>query len=464
MTRRESFAPRAVVTMKVLWIASHEPSAEPSTSYAGEIRISTAADAVETLRAERADAVVMNTPLPEVDAVELIHELRAVQAGVPILVRDAQATLDDAIRFTKAGAFHVIRADAASNELNAALSAAIMPSRAPVRPDSDGWRGGLIGESQPMLELVEFIKLVGPRRCTVLINGETGTGKEVVAKALHLASPRANMPFVALNCAAVPEQLLEAELFGHVRGAYTGAMNSRTGRFEQAHRGTMFLDEIADMPYDLQAKLLRVLQEREIQRLGGTETTKVDVRVIAACNVDLRARVRAGRFREDLYYRLNVVPVRLPPLRERATDIPGLAAHFIRRVADNEGMPIKELRPEVLNHLLSYDWPGNVRELENLVEMAMVLSGERIFLAPEDFRFHRHVPKPPSSGPEPPLIPVPDHGLDFERIVGQIELSLLEQALRKTNGNKKQAADMLGLKRTTLAAKLKSLEGLSLTL
>ncbi len=447
--------------MKVLWIASHEPSSEPSYSYDEEIRVSSAVEAVAELRREAVDVVVLNTPLCGQDPVDLIRQLRAIQAGVAIVVRDVKASLPDAIRMTKAGAFHVIRVDAPANELNAALGAAILPGRTPLRSDQEGWRGTLIGHSPQMQELIEFIQLVGPRRCTVLISGETGTGKELVARALHLASPRSSMPFVALNCAAVPEQLLEAELFGHVRGAYTGAMNSRIGRFEQAHRGTLFLDEIADMSYDVQAKLLRVLQEREIQKLGSSETVHVDVRVIAACNVDLRARVRTGRFREDLYYRLNVVPVRLPPLRERSSDIPGLAAHFIRRVADQEGMPLKELRPEVLNHLLCYDWPGNVRELENLVEMAMVLSGDRIFLAPEDFRFHRQSPRTPAMGPDPPLISVPDHGLDFERIVGQIELSLLEQALRKTNGNKKQAADMLGLKRTTLTAKLKSLEALS---
>lgn len=446
--------------MKVLWIASHEPSTEPSYSYDEEIRVANAAGAIEQLRRERVDVVVLNTPLDAHDSVDLIHRLRSAQTGLKIVVRDARASLDDAIRMTKAGAFHVVKADAPGNELNAVLSAALMSSQESFAPVQTGWRANLVGESPPMQELVELIKLVGPRRSTVLITGETGTGKEVVARALHHVSPRAAMPFIPLNCAAVPDQLLESELFGHVRGAYTGALNSRPGRFEQAHRGTLFLDEIADMPYDLQAKLLRVLQEREVQRLGSTETTHVDVRVIAACNVDLKARIRAGRFREDLYYRLNVVPVRVPPLRERSCDVPGLAAHFIRRVAEQEGMPVKELRPEVLNHLLSYDWPGNVRELENLVEMAMVLSGDRLYLAPEDFRFQRQLPKPVPSGQEPPMIAVPDHGIDFERIVAQIELSLLEQALRKTNGNKKQAADMLRLKRTTLAAKLKSLEGL----
>jgi transcriptional regulator with GAF, ATPase, and Fis domain len=341
------------------------------------------------------------------------------------------------------------------------------PARPALPEDSDeSWRQFLVGESRPMLELVEIIRLVGPRRCTALITGETGTGKELVARALHLASPRAGLPMVAVNCAALPENLLEAELFGHVRGAFTGAQTNRVGRFEQAHRSTLFLDEVADLPFDLQSKLLRVLQEREIQRLGSSDTIRIDVRVIAACNVDLLQRVREGRFREDLYYRLNVVPIALPPLRERSSDIVRLVYHFIDRVARFEGIAPKVVTPDALNLLVTHDWPGNVRQLENAVETAMILSGEREVLVADDFRL-----SPPAARRRPmasatseaaaPLVPVPDQGLDFERTVGQIELSILEQALRKTNGNKKQAAEMLRLKRTTLAAKLKSLEALA---
>jgi transcriptional regulator with PAS, ATPase and Fis domain len=320
------------------------------------------------------------------------------------------------------------------------------------------WRRFLIGNSLAMIELDEVIRLVGPRRCTALITGETGTGKELVARALHLASPRAAHPLVSVNCAALPDNLLEAELFGHVRGAFTGALNGRTGRFEQAHRGTLFLDEIAEMPFDLQAKLLRVLQEREFQKLGSSETVHIDIRVIAACNADLLARVREGSFREDLYYRLNVVPIELPPLRERASDIPLLVEHFIRRVAIEEGLELKEIEPDALDHLTSYEWPGNVRQLENAVEMAMILSGRRAVLQAADFRLPTSVRAPRVSLDARPTIPLPDSGLDFEHTIQQIELGLLEQALRRTNGNKKQAAEMLRLKRTTLAAKLKSLE------
>jgi transcriptional regulator with GAF, ATPase, and Fis domain len=317
------------------------------------------------------------------------------------------------------------------------------------------WRSLLIGESKKMHNIAEIIRLVASRRCTVLITGETGTGKEVIARAIHAAGNRAHLAMISVNCSALPENLLEAELFGHVKGAFTGAMTNRIGRFELAQNGTLFLDEIGDMPLPLQSKLLRVLQEREFQRLGSSENVRVDVRVIAATNADLAQRVKQGQFREDLFYRLNVVPIAVPPLRERSCDISVLAAHFIEKTCREEGIPKKHASDEVLNRMQRYAWPGNVRELENAIEMAVVLSGDRTILLPSDF------PAPPRSVPIPPVqqpfIAVPDHGLDFERTVNTIELSLLEQALRKSGGNKKLAAEMLGLKRTTLSAKLRSL-------
>jgi transcriptional regulator with GAF, ATPase, and Fis domain len=309
-----------------------------------------------------------------------------------------------------------------------------------------------------MQSILDTIRLVAERRSTVLITGETGTGKEMVARALHAAGNRAHLPMVAVNCTALPENLLEAELFGHVKGAFTGAIQHRVGRFEQAHNSTLFLDEIADMPLDLQAKLLRVLQEREFQRLGSSETIKVDVRVVAASNVDLLERVQQGKFREDLYYRLNVVPIHLPPLRERPGDIPALVHHFLTKVCAQEGIPIKRVTDETIVRLSRYPWPGNVRQLENAVEKAVVLSGNRDTLFPADFSL------PPAAAPRPlssdvmPHVVVPDGGIDFEHVVGAIERGILEQALRRTNGNKKLAADLLRLKRTTLTAKLKSLE------
>jgi len=319
------------------------------------------------------------------------------------------------------------------------------------------WRGLLIGSSSAIERTVEIIRLVAARRATVLITGETGTGKEVVARAIHLASPRAHLPMVAVNCNALPETLLEAELFGHVKGAFTGAMQQRVGRFEQAHRGTLFLDEVGDLPLDVQTKLLRVLQEREFQRIGSSETIQVDVRLIAATNVNLAEHVRKGKFREDLYYRLNVVPISNPPLRDRPEDIPLLARHFIEKICRVEQIPAPELAPETLAHLQCYPWPGNVRQLENAVEMAIALSGGRDVLEPGDFALPTAVVAMDASV-QATKVPVPNFGLDFDRTIGEIERQILEDALRKTGGNKSAAASMLGLKRTTLAAKLRSLE------
>jgi transcriptional regulator with GAF, ATPase, and Fis domain len=278
----------------------------------------------------------------------------------------------------------------------------------------------------------------------------------MAARALHLASPRAGQSMVAINCSALPENLLEAELFGHVRGAFTGATHTRVGRFELAHKGTLFLDEIADMPLELQAKLLRVLQDREIQRLGSSETIKVDVRVIAASNVNLLERVRQGKFREDLYYRLNVVPLEMPPLRKRESDIPLLVEHFVKKVCQLEGISAKKVTPEAMGRLQCCSWPGNVRQLENAVEMAVAMSGDRENLFPGDFGLKpagslKVIPFESAAVPFPPL-----DTMDFETAVSHFERSMLERALQKTAGNKTAAAELLGLKRTTLIMKLRN--------
>ncbi len=322
----------------------------------------------------------------------------------------------------------------------------------------DDWERLLIGQSPEMRRIKHLIRIVGGRRATVLITGETGTGKELVARALHLAGPRRRAPLVPVNCTAIPENLLEAELFGHTRGAFTGAVQPRVGRFEAAHGGTLLLDEIGDLPMDLQAKLLRVLQEREFQRLGSSETVRVDVRVLAATNCDLGQRITEGRFREDLYYRLNVVPVHVPPLRERRSDIPLLAEHLVKKICGTENLTEKMLAPEAIRRLCGYSWPGNVRQLENAIETAVVLSGDRAILEPADFPLPMPVRIADAAPATVPVVAVPDHGLDYERTVARIERSILEQALLKTGGNKKAAAEMLRLKRTTLAAKVKSLE------
>ncbi len=423
-------------------------------------RISSALDGLRCLRNEDFDVVMASFPLPDwTSAASLLEELQQTQPATPVVIHAPHATATEVVRLVQLGAFHVLQhRDATSLLYLAANSKWAHKCRSEwSETEQEPWRRLLIGESRPMQQVVQTIQLVARRRSTVLITGETGTGKEMVAQSIHAASDRARLPMVCVNCSALPETLLEAELFGHVKGAFTGATNHRVGRFEQANHGTIFLDEIGDLPLSLQAKLLRVLQEREFQRLGSSETVHVDLRVIAATHTDLAEMIKQGKFREDLYYRLNVVPITIPPLRERASDVRLLAMHFIEKVCREEKIPAKQISRETLDRLSAHDWPGNVRQLENAVEKAIVLSGDRPTLVPGDF------PLPPRKHPvafaggAQSFIAVPDQGLDFEKTVGSIERNILEQALKKTRGNKKLAAEMLGLKRTTLTAKLKSL-------
>ncbi|MCC6588773.1 MAG: sigma-54-dependent Fis family transcriptional regulator [Bryobacterales bacterium] len=364
------------------------------------------------------------------------------------------------MRIVKLGAFHYLPADTPAGQVQQAIEQAFDYRDRVRRNDSpEAWRHILVGNSPAMQAILETVRLVAQRRSTVLITGETGTGKEMVARAIHAAGNRSRLQMVAVNCSALPENLLEAELFGHVKGAFTGAIQHRVGRFEQANNSTLFLDEIAEMPLDLQTKLLRVLQEREFQRLGSSDSVKVDVRVIAACNVDPLESIRLGKFREDLYYRLNVVPIQVPSLRERLSDVPVLVHHFLEKICRHEGIPAKKVSDETIDRLSRYSWPGNVRQLENAVEMAVALSGDRDTLYPGDFPLPsvaaRKLPQPAAV---PTQIAMPEDGIDFEHVIGAIERNLLEQALRRSNGNKKAAAELLRLKRTTLTAKLKSLE------
>jgi DNA-binding NtrC family response regulator len=410
------------------------------------------------------DAVLVDFPVPDWSAEDWLEEALRVNAAVPVLIREREPSFDRAVRLTRLGAFHYLGDPLGPEGLLKLLNDAAHwrqrweQARGGSHSGAEPWRRLLIGESRAMRQVVDTIRLVARRRCTVLITGDTGTGKEVVARAIHMASGRGHLPMVAVNCSAIPETLLEAELFGHVKGAFTGAIHHRIGRFEQAHRSTLFLDEIGDMPLDLQAKLLRVLQERELQRLGSSEVIPVDVRVLAASNADLQERIRQGRFREDLYYRLNVVPIHLPPLAERASDIPLLVAHFLEKVCSREDIPPKRISAEAMERLATYSWPGNVRQLENAVEMAVILSGERELLVPSDFPLPSPAQWKALNATSLPSIRLPDEGMDFEATIARIERSLLEQALRRSNGNKKQAAELLRLKRTTFTAKLKSLQ------
>jgi DNA-binding NtrC family response regulator len=421
------------------------------------VSLDSAADAIERLRTSSVDAIVIedsclgNTHDCAVE--DLLEELVQASRGTPVVICDPAASIADAVRYIRLGAHNVI---SAGSDASAIIEAAAEFHRSQRAADSSNepWRKHIVGSSKAIMRTIEIIRLVGSRRSTVLITGETGTGKEMVARAIHLASPRSQQPIVAVNCNALPENLLEAELFGHVKGAFTGAIQHRVGRFEQANKGTLFLDEVGDLPVDIQMKLLRVLQEREFQRVGSSETIRVDLRLIAATNVDLVQKIREGKFREDLYYRLNVVPIPAPPLRDRIEDIPVLAHHFVEKICQQEDIPTRRLSPETIERLKNCPWPGNVRQLENVVEMAVALSGTREILYPSDF------PLPTTAVPRM-MCGTPIATSDFEQTVGRIERQLLEDALKRAHGNKTVAAEMLGLKRTTLSAKLKSLEAVA---
>jgi len=411
-------------------------------------RAPTNAEAVDRLANVDYDVAIVST-IPEID--DLVESLLALHRAVPVVVCDPNARLADAVRYMQLGAYDVAGSE---DDAIAKIQAAADACRSrPMEAASEPWRETLVGTSPAIRRTADVIRLVAKRHSTILITGETGTGKEVVARAVHMASPRGHFPMIAVNVAALPETLLEAELFGHVKGAFTGASQQRIGRCEQANRSTLFLDEIGDLPLDVQTKLLRFLQEREFQRVGSSETIRVDVRMIVAANVNLLERVRQGLFREDLYYRLSVVPITVPPLRERPEDIPVLANHFIAKICRQEAIAQRRLTPAALAKLRAFSWPGNVRQLENAVEMAIALSGERELLIPSDFTLAGRAL--PASALQ--SIAVPGAGMNFEQTVGRIEREIIEDALRKARGNKTLAAGMLGLKRTTLSAKLRSL-------
>jgi two-component system, NtrC family, response regulator PilR len=313
---------------------------------------------------------------------------------------------------------------------------------------------GMIGRSKLMKKVFDRIEKVAASDSTVLITGPSGTGKELVSNALHNLSSRKNGPKISVNCGAIPSELLESELFGHVKGAFTGAISSRKGRFEMANQGTIFLDEIGDMPLLLQVKLLRVLQNREIERVGSTETVPVDVRIITATHHDLENAVEVGNFREDLYYRLNVIPIKVPSLCERREDIPLLISYFLSRFVSADGRNRLEFDQDALELLLTYDWPGNVRELENLIERLVILRGGNLIKAKDlPAKFFKHAPHQTSQYES--LITLPDSGVDLKKALSDIEDSLIMQALDRTRGNKNQASKLLSMNRTTLIEKMK---------
>jgi len=402
------------------------------------------------------DILVVRLPHPESERAEMLMAVQQVSKGVPVIAWVPETSAAEAFSLCYLGADEMITDSATLDERARVLAKAMLRRRGSKSRDIDAeeepWVRQLVGESCSMRVVKELVRLVSQRRATVLITGETGTGKEMVARAIHDASPRAGQPMVSINCNAIPGELLEAELFGHVRGAYTGAFQSRLGRFEQANRGTLLLDEIGDLPFSLQAKLLRVLQEREFHRLGSSETVRVDVRVIAATNANLARLVEEGKFRQDLYYRLNVAPIHLPPLRERMEDLPALIGHFVEKVCRNEQIPIKAIPNEIVDWLGKFPWPGNIRQVENIIESSIALSGSRPWLRMADFSALTGSPN------QPRMFAMPSGGIDYNQIVSQFERTLLSEALRLAGGSKKRAATLLQLKRTTFHAKLEALQ------
>jgi two-component system response regulator PilR (NtrC family) len=414
--------------------------------------------AIEALERFAFDVVVSDLRLPGVDGHQVIDAaLDRYPAVIPIVVT-GYATVKDAVGLIKRGAVDFIAKPFQFDELLHVLTSALEQRR--LRNENAYLRrqlderfglGAMVGQSDAMRSLFQVVETVASSNATILITGETGTGKEMVARAIHQASPRRPFRFVAINCSAIPETLLEAELFGHVKGAFTGAVQSRAGRIEQADRGTLFLDEVGTMPAILQMKLLRVLQEREFERVGDTRSTKVDVRVVAATNADLARMVKEGSFREDLFYRLNVIAVPLPPLRERVDDVPLLVQHFIRKFHPSTGGAEPVVSQDAMRRMMSFSWPGNVRQLENAIERAMALLGGRSRIDVSDLPPDvQAVPAQTVSVPE-----LPDSGVDLPGLVDRMEQDLIQRALARTGGNKGAAARLLGLKRTTLVERLK---------
>ncbi|MBS0329403.1 MAG: sigma-54-dependent Fis family transcriptional regulator [Proteobacteria bacterium] len=422
-------------------------------------RVLAAGNGVEALalfQANSVDLVITDLRMPEMDGIELLAALRAQASDVPVMVITAHGTIETAVAAMKHGACdYILRPfdiDVVELAVERVLNgAAVAQQNAFLRQEIErGW-DAFVGTSEPMRAVYELIQRVGPSKASVLITGETGTGKELAARALHHASPRRDKLFVPINCAAIPADILESELFGYEKGAFTGAVKERVGKFELADGGTIFLDELTEMPLPLQAKLLRVLQENTIERLGGNRVIELDLRVIAATNRDPLESVREGTLREDLYYRVNVFSIELPPLRARTEDIAGLVEHFIAK--HGHSTATTRLTPRALERLRDYDWPGNVRELENMVERALILSGggtldEQHFLL--NPRAADNKPKPATASAESQKAPPP-----LNQAVEDLEARLIDEALAQAEGNKAKAAALLDISERTLWYKLK---------
>jgi DNA-binding NtrC family response regulator len=397
------------------------------------------------------------------DGLEFLQNVKRSNAHLPVILMTAFGTVETAINAMKAGASDYVLKPFSMEEIKLLIHKELDVRR--LREENRDLREALgeryryeniVAKSGKLQEVLAIVDRVAPTNSTVLLGGESGVGKDMIARAIHQHSRRASGPFIKINCTAIPENLLESELFGYEKGAFTGAVTSKPGKFELADKGTILLDEIGDVPGAIQVKLLRVLQEREFERLGGTKTLKVDVRVIAATNQDLRAALEQGTFREDLYYRLNVVPISIPPLREHKEDIPYLADHFLARFVRESAKPIKGITPAAMRMLMDFHWPGNIRELENIIERAVALStGTMLDVGDIRLDLGRGVPVAAAPGVSSgdaagPFLP---QGMTLE----QYEDKIIEEALRRANGNKSQAARLLGLSRNAFRYRLSKL-------
>jgi DNA-binding NtrC family response regulator len=405
------------------------------------------------------DLAIVDVNLPDGDGLTFMSYLKGLYPGIEVIVLTGFGTIESAVQATQQGAYHFLTKPFSLEELMSVVDKALdhkslQIENKQLRQELTQRYGfsQIIGESDAIKNCLSLVEKIADSDTTVMITGESGTGKELIARAIHYNSPRAKGPFVAINCGAIPSELLESELFGHIKGAFTGAIANRAGRFEMADEGTLFLDEIGDLEPNLQVKILRSLQEKSFEPVGSTKTVNVNVRVIAATNVDLEKAVENGRFREDLYYRLNVIPIHIPPLRERRSDVPLLLNHFLNKFNRNKAKKITGFSGEVLQALSHYAWPGNIRELENLVERLSILKGEgevHIVDLPAKYK------STAACFAETGIIDLPDDGLDFNSAVDQFENALILKALEKTGWNKNQAAILLRLNRTTLVEKMK---------
>lgn len=405
------------------------------------------------------DLAIVDLNLPDGDGIEFMSHLKSVNPATEVIILTGHATIESAIRATQKGAFHFVTKPFNLEELMSLIEKALTHKK--LQQENQQLRSELnkkykfdqiIGSSEQIQNVLRLIERVADSDSTVLVTGESGTGKELIARAIHYNSPRATGPFVPINCGAIPAELLESELFGHMKGAFTGAIANRIGRFEMADGGTIFLDEIGDLEPSLQVKLLRALQERSFEPVGSTKTVSVNVRVIAATNINLEEAVDNGRFREDLFYRLNVIPLVVPALRERKTDIPLLLTHFMDIFNKTKGRGLTGIATDALEALVNYPWPGNIRELENLVERMTILKGQgAIEVADLPPKYKMAKPVSIDSG----NFEIPDSGMDFNTAVDTFENNLIMKALEKTGWNRNQAAALLRLNRTTLVEKIK---------